>query len=185
MTEDIAPTGPASAGKRSWWPCCLVAGVLAAAGVGLAALALVGVGWALALGPPSSPALLHVHDLTAFVAEADALMADPKAHGVYGGPDQMEQDGVAHGEQPRRETYRPLAELPALVRQAGPIQVSVSEGGVTLSWPRGDRTGYGHYLTIVTEAHRAETAARMAKHHGNFYVATQVAPRAWSHFPVH
>lgn len=185
MTDDIAPTGPASAGRRSWWPCCLMAGVLAAAGGALAAVALVGVGWALALGPPSSPALLRVHDLTALIAEADALMADPKAHGVYGGPDQMEQDRAAHGDPLPDRTYRPLAELPALVRQAAPIQVWVSEGGVTLSWPRGDGTGYGHDLTIVTEAGRTETAAEMQKRHGNFYVATQVAPRAWSHFPVH
>ena len=185
MTDDIAPTGPASAGRRSWWPCCLVAGILAAAGGALAGVALVGFGWALALGPPSSPALHHVHDLTALVAEADALMADPKAHGVYGGPDPMEQDRAAQGQPLPDQTYRPLSELPPLVRQAAPIRVSVGGDGVTLAWPRGDGTGYGHYLTIVTEARRAETAAGMAKQHGNFYVATQVGPRAWSHFPVH
>ncbi len=185
MTEDIAPAGPAAAGKRSWWPCCLLAGLLAAAGVALAVLAVVGLGWALALGPPSSPALRHVHDVTALVAEADALMADPKAHGAYGGPDQLEQDRAAYGDPPPRETYRSLGELPELVRQAAPIQVSVSAGAVTLAWARGNGTGYGYYLIIVSDARRAETDARMSKDHGNFQVNHQVAPRVWSHYPVH
>lgn len=181
--EGEAPGGTTSfAGGGACARCGLLAVVLA---VALLALVPMGLNVLFGLRVRGEPCGWHVGDYGPLLAAADALMADPARHGQYGAPTAQDVERARQQVGPPPAPWRPLADLPEVVRAAAPARVSVGPDQVTLAWERRGGYAYGYSLLLLSEGARAAREAELRRSHGSFQSNTEVAPRAWSHWPFH
>jgi len=109
------------------------------------------------------PVRWSVGDVPAAVRAADALMADPRAHGDYGEP---------HGS--------PTRPLPPALRFRGVRSVRVGPDEVTVAWHPTVFYTWGYMLVVASERTRAERERELTLRSGSYQRSRQLAPRAWS-----